>query len=191
MSGIQQTRDEIGTEDVIRFIPKRFAEKYNFKQGTFIRETRDVTNDSIWGNGDAWGSDYWQATYINSKVYELVINIDNTFQDSYDLDTFNDDAVTTADLSTAGEINFTSGEIYQSVPIYKNTEASDVTKATLTLTIDSGSFTLYMWTDSNTPETVTNGTEHTFTNSGTSVYYKVVENAASTGKITAVKIVYK
>ena len=175
MSGIQQTRDEIGTEDELSFIFKRFSEKFNVYQGPSARRTRDVTNDSIWGNGDTWGSDLWQGDYINEPVMESVINIDNRFEDRFDITFFTDTDVTTADDSVEGEVSFTAGEIYQSIEAYKNEELSNIIKATLTVTEDSGSFNYYLWTDSNTPELVTNGSEHTFTNPGTSIFYKVQE----------------
>lgn len=208
--GLQRTRDELGNEDVVDFIPKSFSEKFNVRQGPLIRETRDVGDDTIWGLFN-WGESNWDGTYgslfvLGSTTYgvlgqntlgdelgelirEMVSNPNDIFNDNYDVLLFKDDVNTTADTSTAGEVNFTAGEVYQSKEIYKG----DVNRlrVTINLTIDSGTFTIYAWSDDNTPEEVTNGSIHTLATAGKSLKYKVVESGASTGKITQIRFEYK
>jgi len=207
--GLQQVRDELGTEDTTNYIFKRFSEKFNLSQGPTIRQTRDVGDDTIWGQF-TWGEAEWDGSYgslfilgsstygvlgqntlgdeLGELVIELVRNPNQMFIDKYDITFFTDSTNTTADDSVQGEINFTSGEIYQSEEIYKG--GISMSKAKLNVTIDSGSFDLYMWTDDNTPEVVSNDVQHTFATGGTSIKYKIVENAASTGKITNINIQY-
>ena len=53
----------------------------------------------------------------------------------------------------------------------------------------SGSFTYELTADGGSNfESVTPGTAHTFTNTGTDLRFRITENAASTGEISQVKI---
>jgi len=83
-------------------------------------------------------------------------------------------------------VSFTAGQIAESLPIdYAN---GTVTKATMTVTKTSGTFTYQMTADGTNWETVTTGAEHTFVNTGTDLRWRVTESGASTGAITKVEI---
>jgi len=221
--GLQQSRDELGTEDATNYIFKRFSEKFNITQGPIVQQVRDVGDDTIWGQF-TWGESEWDNTYgslfilgsatygvlgqntlgdeIGDLVVESVKNPNSVFVDKYDVTFFTDTDRTTADDSVVGEINFTSGEVYQSIEAYKGDVV--MSKVTLNATIDNGLFNLYVWTDDNAPELVTNNVQHTLINSGTSIKYKAIESTAGwptpwgtwggsgtgTGKITNMRIEY-
>ena len=95
---------------------------------------------------------------------------------------------TTATWDNANKwLSFTAGQIGQSTSIRYND--GTISSATLTATIDSGSFDFYMSADGGTNwESVSNGVTYTFANTGTDLRWKIVENASSTGKITKIVI---
>ena len=159
------------------------------KQGRVRTRTRDTSTDSIWGVA-VWGTDEWDATYDNNYVVTSVKNKNKIMNERFNFDTYNDTGSTTATWNTSGEkVTFTSGQLAQSLSVALND--GTITKATLTSTEVSGSFTYALTADGGSNwETVVSGVAFTFVNSGVDLRFKITENAASTGEINNIKIVY-
>jgi len=164
----------------------------------------------IWGNPNfgIWGSFKWgsvpQTSFILGNTGAAILGTSklgsqtsvevlsfmqqglNTYTEDFIDDDF-EDTDGTATGWTSGSLDFTSGQIGLSEPIDYNN--STITTATLTSTEVSGSFTYQMSANGGSNfETVTSGTAHTFTNTGTSLIWKATENAASTGEISQIKL---
>lgn len=181
---------------------KRLEEKLSLKNQDLLQElryfiqsmtiqpryrkitTRDTSTDTIWGRDNWGGVNNWDGTYDNSVVNNFI----QQFEDSYTEDFIDDDFedTGTASWSTTGSVSFTSGQIALSSSIDFNN--STITTATLNSTEVSGSFTYELAADGSTFESVTPGTAHTFSTTGTDLRFKITENAASTGEISQVKI---
>lgn len=164
-----------------------FIEEINnvTRQGRVRIKTRDISTDSIWGR-DNWGTATWDATYDNSFVVSSVINPNNTMIERFNFTTYNDTVSTTATWDISSEVcTFTTGEIAQSLAVYKDTTK---TKATITLE-DSTNLTADLSMDGGSNwESVTIGTEHTFTNTGSELKWRLT--ASGNAETEWVKIIY-
>ena len=87
----------------------------------------------------------------------------------------------TASWDTSGAVEFTSGQIAQSLAIDFNN--GTITTAKLTSTEASGSFDYEMTADGTNWEACTSGVALVFADSGTDLRWRATENAASTGQI--------
>jgi len=76
-TGISRTREQIGDEAQGIESVRIFNEQLTLTELPIRIMTRDVTNDSIWGNGSAWGSDEWQGEYNNELTTVTVTNSGN------------------------------------------------------------------------------------------------------------------
>ncbi len=111
------------------------------------------------------------------------------FEDSYTeefIDTDFEDSNGTATGWDSGSVDFTSGQIALSKSIDFNN--STILVATLDSTEVSGSFDYELAADGSTFESVTPGTAHTFSATGTDLRFKITENNSSTGEISQVTI---
>jgi hypothetical protein len=133
-----------------------------------------VLGTSKLGSQASSETNHWIQQYNNSYTEDF---IDNDFEDSSG----------TATGWTSGSLDFTAGQIGQSTSIDYNN--GTITAATLTATEVSGSFTYKMSADGGANyETVTSGVAHTFTNTGTDLCWRAVEDAASTGEISKIEV---
>lgn len=120
-----------------------------------------------------------------------VVSPNNIFRERFRHDRFEDTGTTTADWAdTVGTIVFTTGEIAQSLSIFLNNFT--LTKATMIATASSGdvsdlAFQLSADGGSNW-ENITLGTEHTFTNTGNDLRFKITASGSVT--LTNVQIEY-
>ncbi len=147
---------------------------------------RDTSTDTIWGRFE-WGNANWDGSYDNEYQVIRVVNPNRTYIDNLHSTTFKDTS-STATWTGTGEISFgTSSATALSTSIYKNNET--VSSATLTATeTGSGSLTYYLSADTGSNwETVTNGEEHTFTNTGQDLRWKA---SGSDKTITKMKVEY-
>ena len=88
------------------------------------------------------------------------------------------------------QVTFTAGQRLEIVSAFKDSTAT-VTQSTLFTTIDSGSFDLELSANGGTDwETVTNETQHTFTNTGNDLRIRITENNSSTGTISLIRCTY-
>lgn len=155
-----------------------------------ITQAYDVSNDRmIWDNADhgVWDNDKWGdgTDTFESEVVAFMKQADNSYTEEFVDDDFEDTAGN-ASWSTTGSVTFTSGQIAKSSSVDKSN--STITTAKLTSTEVSGSFDYELTADGTNWESVTSGTAHTFTNSGTDLRWRATENATSTGEISEIKI---
>ena len=153
-----------------------------------ITEAYDVSNNRmIWDNADhgVWDSDTWgdgSDTFETSET-AFMMQANNEYTEEFIDDDF--EGAGTATWS-AGSVNFTAGQIALSLSIdYAN---STITTATLISTEVSGSFTYELTANGTDWETVTSGTAHSFTKTGTDLRWRATENDSSTGEISKVEI---
>lgn len=202
-----KTEKNIGNKkSEILFLKKRQIKP---KERHLIVDQRVIASDVlVWGNEDfgVWGEDNWgstaQASFIlgnpdagilgesqlGSQTSEWerirVVNPNRNYIDNLYSTTFKDTSSTTASWSGDGQIVFgTSSETATSLSIYKNQET--ITSATLTATeTGSGSLTYFMSADTGSNfETVTNGEEHEFTNTGQDLRFKATGSDKAITKI--------
>jgi hypothetical protein len=195
MGSLQETRDSIGSNADKFVIPIRFFRNLNLHQ-TLRIYSKEIESDILYWDSDIQGNwdeyDWGDDTDNNPTESDLlyVLNQNNTFVDTFDTEDFIDDSNSTGSYSL-NEYELNSGEILQSTLIYKNNHIYQ--KATLTVTgseIDDDTFYLSGDGGSNW-ESVTNGTEHTFTNiSSSGIKYKIV-GGATTSTINKIKIKYR
>jgi len=164
----------------------------NFERRYEYLETRDTTEDSIWGRGFGNGvSDslnwneagaLWQASYTNSLVITKMVQGKNTYKEFFYDDDFEDSGSTTADWDTANKwCVFDAGEILQTSSLTLGTTYSFFT---INLASVTGTLTPQISMDGgSTWQSVTLGLRTAFDHSGTEVLLKITESGASTAKI--------
>ena len=124
-------------------------------------------------------------TDLGAETDHFVQQFENSYTENF-IDSDFEDTSGTASWSTTGSVTFTSGQIALSKSVDFNN--GTITAATLNSTEVSGSFTYEMAADGSTFESVTPGTAHTFSTTGTDLRFRITENAASTGEISQVTI---
>jgi len=154
-----------------------------------LTQTVSGTNCFIFGNADygKFGTGKFGDNDVGSETINYLRQYNNSYTETFIDTDFKDTVNTTADWDTTNKyLDFTSGEVAYSDSVDYNN--GTITTATLTVTIDSGTFDLYMTADGTNWESVTSGTAHTFTDTGTDLRWRIDENAASTGRITEVTV---
>ena len=92
---------------------------------------------------------------------------------------------TTADWSTTGSVVFDAGEIAESLAIDFNN--GTISQVKFTFTEVSGSFDYEATADGGSNwESITSGTLHVFTDTGTDLRWRATEKNSSTGEISKV-----
>lgn len=119
--------DNIGEQDSNQqLILKRNVEKLFIESGPLIIESRDVTGDVlIWSNAThgIWDTDKWDNDTTDLTAYSVarVVNPNNIWREHFRNNQFKDNTNTTAtwNISTF-KIVFTSGQVAQTLDIFKN-----------------------------------------------------------------------
>lgn len=139
-------------------------------------------------NGFGGGQLVQGSAALGSVSTVRMIQYQDTYTEDFIDNDFKDAGNTTADWDTGNEwIDFTAAEVGQSLVVHNNNVT--VTTAKLTITSSSGTFLIKMSADNGSNwETVTSGTAHTFTNTGTQLMWQITENAAGTGRIETIVI---
>jgi len=119
----------------------------------------------------------------DASTNHFISQFENLYTEDF-IDSDFEDTNGTASWSTTGSVSFTSGQIALSSSIDYNN--STITKATLTSTEVSGSFTYEMTADNTNWEEVTSGVSHIFSDTGTDLRFRATENATSTGEISKI-----
>lgn len=143
-----------------------------------------------WDGGDA--NDQWDTYSTSGKSIIRITNKNNTFYENFDYDGLKGASTTCTWSTSNANASFTSGQILHIASAFKDASNTQVvTKAQLTVTSASGSYDYAMSADGGSHwETVSNGVEHTFTNTGSNLQIKVTENNSSTGVVNLVKCKY-
>lgn len=189
---IRRIEEKLTGGETIVFIVKTFDRSNSIKLGRryFRFQKQDVSGGPIWGNPSyPWGSGAWRAeSDLPDPADAFVQQGADFYSENFHDEDFNDDGNTTATWDTSNnQLDFTSGEVAYSSPIDYNN--GTITDATLTVTIDSGSFDLYLSADGGSNwESVSSGVAHNFSNTGTDLRWRIDENAASTGSISLITL---
>ena len=215
IGGISKAQDD--TKDAINPNEETAQRQYYMTDNVIVEQLplvvkrRDILTSSLWDVAK-WDEDLWNETYgtgfilghvsqgvlgSNSlgpsgadQVVALVYNDNNTYKEYFKTDLFEDTSVTTATWGTDGLVFSASSEIGQSLATaYSADDPDTYTKATLTATGTTVANATYaLSADAGVHwETVTNGTQHTFTNTGTDLRFKIT----STDTITITKLTIK
>jgi len=172
---------------------------YNFAQYAGVGMIWGSATLGIWGT-NKWGDPFrgfilshpGAALLGTSELGEEEIAQLNHFvqqyQNIYTENFIDDDFKDTGGSSTwaaTGSTTFTNRQDARSLAIDYNN--ATVTSAKLTSTVASGAFTYYLTANGGANwETVTSGTTHTFTNTGTDLRWKATESAGLTGEISKI-----
>jgi len=149
-----------------------------FKNRYIIKQKRDVSTDYLWGN-TTWNGGFWQDGYNEEPVNYQIQQGRLTYEEYFYDEDFKDSVNNTCTWNTTTkELTFTSGQRYQTTSIFlDSTNQSTVKKATLNYT-GTGTFVLEMSANGGTDwETVENGVEYTFTNTGSDLRIRISTEA--------------
>ena len=156
-----------------------------------ITENYDVSNNRmIWDNvtHGIWDSDKWGdgTDTFETAITNFMMQYSNLYTEDFIDSDFENTDTSNCTWDDDGSITFTSGQIAESLPIDYNN--GTITTATLTSTEVSGSFDYEMTSDGSNWESVTSGTAHTFSDTGTDLRWRATENNTSTGEISKIVI---
>jgi len=183
---LEEEQSKAGTF-VVQIIDSTHTEQTQVRD--FAQSNRTIQANILYWNSTSQGT--WNSTFNWGDGTEDSF-VDQSIQHSQDIydEDFNDTVfkavATTATWGSSGSVTFTSGQIAESSAI--DFDNSTITQATLTSTEVSGSFTYELTADGSTFETVTSGTRHFFTATGTDLRWRATENAASAGEISNLKV---
>lgn len=194
-------KDQLGRPEDMGLLVKRKEETIIIEEGPIKISTSTIGHSFILGhstNGKL-GSPYLgvdgQQIVLGEAgrvtIVGFIGNPGQVFKDYFYNTYFEDTSVTTADWGdTYGELDMTVGEIAQSLSISKN--ELYITKAILNATFsvgDSSDVTIQMTSNGGSNwETVTIGTEYSFTNVGLDLKFKIT--ASDTCTITYINVIY-
>lgn len=186
--------------DTIPYIIYEYYENIGEEESGIKIGTKDVSGNGAWGKGfnDSgntvnnlnWGAGtaVWDGTYVNEISYDLVINPTGVFHEHYVDSEFIDSSETTGTvaLGVTGTITLDIGERLQSNMIQNNNR--NILSATFNLNKS-------LITNSNTVETYLSndnkvtweivlavGELHTFSSTGSQLFYRIVSPAGSGAK---------
>ena len=116
------------------------------KQTRVVIEKSDVSGDwLIWGVG-SWGTNKWSDTTGSPEIFQ-VINYNDTFEEWFQTDRFNESGSTDADWTNAGSLVFPSGaEVMETKMIFAEPNRN-ATEVTIIPQTELGSFTYEVMTN--------------------------------------------
>ena len=83
-----RVRDQLGKPDDVDGIFVQLFDNVDVQIQPLEVYKRDVTNDSIWGDGVAWGDDNWQGTYSEPNLLQTVSNAFDTYIEKFTTERF-------------------------------------------------------------------------------------------------------
>lgn len=186
--------DELANEDLVTelvtinnadFSPIETINRYK----KITSQAPTSANNLIWKHPvqGFWGSPFLWTSSASAWTAEANVYIRqylNAYQETFYDNDFKDTGSTTATWDTSAKtLSFTVGQVAQSTSIDYNN--GTISTATMEVTISSGTPVLYLSADGGSNwESVTSGTPHTFTNTGTDLRWKIT----SAGSTTLTKI---
>lgn len=216
----QRTRDEIGSEPSTQPIYKSKSESVGIELGPIKRSYTSIAGTTLiwkhptfgeWGAYD-WGGSSTSGFILGSSdagilgssklgsnasdpVLIEVYNVNNNFIERFNYDTFINTSDTTADISTAGQVDFTDGEeLFSDVIAYDGTTSFSLVQITPT---ESGSTSVVYSIGSNddpsstaiTYQEVSANTVTTLSTPGKALYYKA-SVSGGTATINDIRVNY-
>lgn len=188
-----KVKDQLGRSQDTAIQIKRFTDSIIIEDNTIEISTHTIGSSFIWNHSTngVWGTSSW-GEVGRVLTLQVVASPNKIYREHFRDDNFEDTGVTTADWSdTEGFLKFTAAEIAQSSSVAYN--HGTVVAATITTTIDAGlvaNLAFQLTADGGANwESVTHATEHSFTNTGTDLRFKIT--ASGTVDVTLVRIDYR
>jgi len=175
------TRDQLGRPEEAGFFVKKTEEIIIVEEGP-VRITRNVIGNS-WIVGSSTngivgtntstqgGGQQVVGSSGRSDVVEYVVAPNDRHVERFTTTNFKDTGSTTATWVETGTCSFTNTQIAQSLLFSAN--GTNIVSAILTVDDDTN-LTLQMSVDGINFETASNGVEHVFTNTGSTLYFKLI-----------------
>ena len=188
----QNTADNLGVRDSVKFILKRGMEKFRILEALTQIFTRDVSADTIWGLFN-WAGSNWDGTYNNSPALSKAVNPNNTYLELFTTVNAKDSDVTTAATwVSAGTMVFATviPSTAQSTPIHYNEE--NIIKATLFVsgTITTAA-TYFLTNDGGSNwQTATPDNELTFVETGQDLRWRATHGGTTATTLTQIRVTY-
>ena len=179
--------EQAAAQDITQeIVQPKLNEEYLHNRYVQIRTQESTGDVMIWGdaNYSTWGTDKWgtEANAFTAEADSFIRQGDNYYKEDFDDTDFFDDPNSTGDWST-GVI--TDGQTLRSLPIDFGNGTISSCKFTFTET-GAGTPTFYASADGGSHfEEITSGTAHTFTNTGTSLIWRI-DSASGTTTVTEV-----
>lgn len=151
----------------------------DLKIGTTTKfEKKDVSSDYLWG-GTTWGGGLWDEYLNTTNFLVAVVNHNNVHREFFADTDFKNTTHTTATWSGSGSVTFTDGQIAYSEIVAWN---PGVNISKIRLSVDfTGDLQLEVSSnDGSNWDTVTNRQEHTISNVGEKLRYRITSTGAST-----------
>jgi len=195
-----KVKDQLGRPEDQGFFIKRRNETVIIEDNTVEITKKSLGNSWIVGSatnglvgpntGTVGGGQQVVGASGRTEVLQAVVNPGKIFRDRFYDNYFEDTGETTADWGdTSNQLAFTNGEIAQSRSIAYND--GTVTKVLITATASSGdtaNLTVTATADGTNWESITLGTEHSFSNTGTNLKFKIV--ASDTVVLNYIRVAY-
>ena len=185
----QETRYQIGSEPTIQPIIKVKNENL------YVEEGPTQVNSSSIGNSWIAGSSTNGIVGVNTGTQgggqqvvggsgriarpKRVTNNNNKHIERYFQTNFDESNITTADWDGDGELDFTSGEVAQSTPVYYDSGIASSATVTVEGT-GTGNLSLELSTDGVIFSAATFGVQFTFSAEERAIYYKITASGSAT-----------
>lgn len=194
----QQTRDELSSEPNIQPIYKIKSETVKVEEGATKTTTISLGDSWIVGSatnaivGTNTGTEGGGQQVVGASgrvtTVKSISSPGKRFPERFNTTTFEDTGVTTADWAdTTGSLIMTNTEIAQSLSVAF--ADGTITTANMIVTLSAGvigDLTIQLSADGGSNfENVTNGTTHSFTNTGTDLKFKLT----ATGNVTVDSVI--
>jgi len=186
----QKTRDEIDSEPDVQLVPIPLSENVTVEVEPLQISENTIGESFILGSTTNGVLGTWTGTQGGGQLVlgesgrvstvQKVINAGDRVTLRFNNNNFEDTGSTTADwnVASSGVISFTNTEIAQSLAVYLDN--GTITSATLTVD-DSTNLSAKLTADGGSNfESVTFGTEHSFTNTGSDLRFQLTASGNST-----------
>lgn len=196
-----KVKDQLGRPEDKNITVKRYAEEIIVEDNPLHIKKQSLGNSWIVGSstnglvgtntGTVGGGQQVVGPSSRTEVLQVVASPDKIFREHFYDNFYANTGSTTADWAvTPGQLSFTNTEIAVSNEIAYN--HGTITKALLTVAISSGnlsdlSFELTADGASNW-ENITHASQHTFTNTGTDLRFRIT--ASGTVTVTSIRVEY-
>ena len=185
----QGTQENLNPQQSVFPVLVRSEETLLNEEGPTIILKNDVSDMAIWDNAQTtWDgvntNDEWDSYNTSSQTIEAVSNPLNIFHERFGFTTLQGGNDTTTWDTTNHRVRLSGVKQVEIVPAYKHS-SNTITKATLTTTADDSAITWTMSADGGSNfESVTAGTKHTFTNSGSELHIRAVRDYAAISHVS-------
>lgn len=171
----RQTRDVIGEEDNLLFVPKSLNEKVRIHAVPTVVETNTIGTSFILGhptNGIMDTSPILLGDHDGAVIQKSVENYNNLFYEPFYTNYFIDD--TSSGTIVSNDYQLLASQTFTSKPIfYDSTSTRIVQTFVLSSTVTSGSVSFWAKTENGSYQEAANNAETTLTSPGSSLIIQI------------------